>query len=308
MQPSSSSHHVSAHCPLPSNDHGNLYATALHQTIERLIPPDLMQASQHRTSEIRTASRHAFASRRFAGASHNAVAAVGNNVGSVGFMGSAGAVGSAGNGHVDNNNNHHHTATHGSSALRPARRATSPPDDIDFLCAVASRDLINRTVADIRKPDVWNEHLLDVLLALRRQRPELLGAANLRVAASNAISGSSRTRKLSIRSSEVPHPTDMARPAPAATPASLSAHLANLYTGDTSTHVSFVHEGTHYHIVNTKEAFFRAVISVQEKLAPTAVSQQKIDARIKDTADFLEAHWREYYRVVWTRMAKAGTR
>ena len=83
-------------------------------------------------------------------------------------------------------------------------------------------------------------------------------------------------------------------------------HRANVQADNASGHLSFVHDAQHYHIVNTKEAFFRAIISVREEIDPVAVSKQNIDALIEDTADFLEDHWRENYRLVWTKMAKSA--
>lgn len=298
MHPTSSSSHVSAHRTILRNEHGNVYATALQNTIERLIPPELMHTRRQRASAGLAPRRQTVAPGRFAGAANSTVDT--DSMGATSGIRSGIRIGSS----------QRVSTTNGISAIAPARRSTSAPDDIDYLCAVASRDLIDQTVTDIRQPGVWNEHLLDVLLALKRQRPELLGAATVRVAASDLIPCSRRAVGIPAVSTPFVHANGAQNPrgrgesVPASVPATLSAYLANLQTDRPRSHFSFVHEGQLYHLVNTKEAFFRAIISVEQDLPPGAVTQQKIDALIEDTADFLQEHWQTCYRIVWTRMAK----
>jgi len=312
MQPTSSSA-PAASTPLRGNGgtghmgstshRRNAYATTLRTNVERLIPLEMMQVRRSEVAHrFATLERHT-ASGRFADAhndTHNMVSAASKSEGPT------------------------HTVQSGGAA-KTRRKAKSAPEDIDLLCAVASRDLIAQTVADIRTPGVWNEHLLDVLLALKRKQPDLLGAASVRVVASHLIPShmalfahAQSANKVQDPVELMPCPGPAPGPAPGPGPATATATasgLANIAPANPGAtvaannaggHLSFVHGTQHYHIVNTKEAFFRAVISAREEIDPIAVSKQNIDALIEDTADFLEDHWREHYRVVWTKMAKSG--
>jgi hypothetical protein len=311
MQPTSSSA-PAASTPLRGNGNTghmgssshrrNAYATTLRTNVERLIPLEMMHVRRSEVAHrFTTLERHTASG--FADACNNTSS-----------MSSA----------ASKSERSTHTALSVSTA-KTRHQSKSAPADIDLLCAVASRDLIAQTVLDLRAPGVWNEHLLDVLLALKRKQPDLLGAASLRVVASHLIPHHMALFAHTQSANKAQDPVEIATcrgpaPGPATATASglrlaMASGLANIAPANPGTsvaennadgHLAFVHDAQHYHIVNTKEAFFRAIISVREGIDPIAVSKQNIDALIEDTADFLEDHWREYYRVVWTRMAKSG--
>lgn len=303
MQPTSSSAHTPGIVPASGNGstghsggrnhHRNAYAMTLRTNIERLIPLEMMQARRSALDRALTTLEHDTATVRFAGANNSANGTV--------------TARSVANTETVSGGSYAGTTIPRASAVQTARRSKSTPHDIDFLCAVASRDLIEQTVADLRKPGVWNEHLLDVLLALKRKLPDLLGASSLRVVASNLIPSHMALLTQSQRA-DLPRASEegAAPRGPAPAIHQPTNHRTNPQAINPSSHLSFVHDAQHYHIVNTKEAFFRAIISMREEIDPIAVSQQNIDALIEDTADFLEDHWREYYRVVWTKMAQSA--